>query len=160
PIFIPAMNSLKDNEWNDVEAKSLEMQFGIKLKINNYNIDIARIERNPEKYFQAAAERLIKKIDKIAMDLSNNIDGSITSEIEKINDSFGKKIKEYEEQLERQVCQMKWFHKDMRSAITRTRNNISKEISEKEGILSGYRNHLNVQYSIEMLSAGILIALK
>ncbi len=160
PVFIPARNSLKDNEWDDIEARSLKMQPEIKLKINNYNLDITRIERNPDKYFQAAAERLVKKIDKIAMDLNNNIDGSIAAEMEKINDSFGKKIKEYEEQLERQVCRMKWFHKDMRSAITRTRNNIAKEISERERILSGYRNYMNVRYSIEMLSAGILIALK
>jgi superfamily II DNA or RNA helicase len=160
PVFIPAKNSFKDDEWEDIETRSLEMHPGIKFKINNYNSDITRIERNPDKYFQAASKRIIQKIDKITMNLNNNLDGSITSEIEKINDSYGKKIKEYEEQLDRQVCQMKWFNKDMRSAITRTKNNISKEISEKEGILSGYMNYQSVQYSIEMLSAGILIAVK
>ena len=160
PVFIPTKNSLKDAEWEDVETKSMEMHMDIKFKINKYNIDIARIERNPDRYFNSASVRIMEKADKIAGKLNNSFDGSITQEIEKINDSYGKKIKEYEEQLERQVCQEKWFNKDMKSAITRTRNNISKEISEKEGLLSSYRNYMNVQYSIEMLSAGVLIALK
>jgi hypothetical protein len=54
---------------------------------------------------------------------------------------------------------MKWLNKDMKR-ITRTKNNISKELSEREGILSDYRNYLSVQYSVEMLSAGILVAVK
>ena len=160
PVFIPRKNSLKEDEWKEIENKSLIIQHGIKFKINNYNTEISKIEREFGKYFEAASERIIQKIKKVTSDLSNDIDGSITQEMEKVSDSYGKRIKEFEEQLERQVCQMKWFNKDMRSAITRTRNNIAKETAERDEVLSGYKNYMNMQYSIEMLSAGILIAVK
>ncbi|MBN2402909.1 MAG: DEAD/DEAH box helicase family protein [Spirochaetes bacterium] len=158
PVFIPAGKTLDDEEIREVEIKSLEFQPGMRFKSENYRMEIARIVKNADACFISAGERIIRKADERSREISDSLNGSVEPEIEKITDSFCKKIKEYEEQLERQVCQMKWYNKDMRSAITRTKNKISREMILKEDTLERYRNYLQVGYSIKMLSAGILIA--
>ncbi len=159
PVFVPAGILLSDNEVSEIELKSIESPAGIKNKKNNYDAYILKIQKDADKFFDLAYGRIIRKADMKIREMSSILDSSIRPEIEKISDSYVKKIKEYEEQLERQICQMKWYNKDMKSAITRTRNKISNEMIEKEDMLSKYNNYLHVDYTIEILSAGILIAL-
>ncbi|MBN2041624.1 MAG: DEAD/DEAH box helicase family protein [Spirochaetes bacterium] len=160
PVFIPSKNSVKDEECGIIETKSLEMYPDIKFKINNYNTEIQKIQKNADKYFDSASVKIIEKAEEVIGNFGNDIDSSISDEKEKIKDSYSKKIKEYEEQLERQVCQMKWFKKDMKSAITRTKNNIVKEYSEMERLLSGYSRLMNIDYSVELVCAGIIFSVK
>ena len=46
----------------------------------------------------------------------------------------------------------------MKSAITRTRNNISAAREELENTLARYSGYRDIKYSIELLNAGILIS--
>jgi SNF2 family DNA or RNA helicase len=158
PVFIPAVKLLNDEEICEVEMESLEFNPGVRFRVENYRKEIAKIVKNIDAYFRSAGERITMKAGGRSRDISDRLKLSVEPEIEKISDSYCKKIKEYEGQLDRQVCQMKWYNKDMRSAITRTKNKISREMIFKEDMLEKYRNYLHVGYSIEMLSAGVLIA--
>ncbi len=158
PVFVASNNSLKENELEEVEIKSVEQHSIRNYKLDLHISEISRIRNKAEKYFDTARERIIKKIDAKITEISKDVDRSVVPEIEKIQDSYGKKIKEYEEQLSRQECQLKWFNKDMKGAITRTRNKISKEKNEKDIQLKQYKGYCDVKFSIELLNAGILIA--
>lgn len=156
PVFVSGDNSLRDHDLEEIEEKSIELP--LQQRVSDRDIpDFSFITRKSGKYFEKARERIIKKIDSRITEMSLDIGKSITPEIEKVRDSYDKKIREFEEQLERQICQMKWFKKDMKSAITRTKNRISQETGEKEDILARYKGYRDVKYSIELINAGVLI---
>jgi len=81
----------------------------------------------------------------------------VKHEIERINDSYSKKLKELEEQLERQECSMKWFGTDMKSAITRTKHAIQSTRNAHREVLSKYYRYLDAELSVALLCGGILI---
>ena len=158
PVFAVPDSSLGEDELREIENLSIEEPAGLNYKNDKYMMKCYKIASMAGKYFNIGRERVMMKIDSRIIEIGADLGKSITPEIEKISDSYGKKIKEYEEQLSRQTCSMKWFNKDMRSAITRTKNNIYTAKEEMENTLARYSSYRDIQYSIELLNAGILIS--
>jgi len=128
--------------------------------------------RVPEKYrkyidhMRAQAEELIDRANGRLRDLAGaraaeiraGIGGTIDAEIEKIAGAHSRRIKELEEQLERQVGQEKWFDRDMKSAITRTKNKIAAERTEMHDELARYRAYGAVGFSARLINAGAVLS--
>ena len=108
---------------------------------------------------QGAKERVFEKVEQKVWDMREQLDLTIDPEIEKIKESCDRHISELTAQLERQENNMRLFGKDMRSAITRTKNRIIETRKEKDHLLAVYRRRLGVTCRIELVSAGVLIAL-
>lgn len=108
---------------------------------------------------RSARERISEKVEHKLWDMREQLDLTIDPEIEKIRESCDRHIAELTDQLERQENHMRLFGKDMRGAITRTRNRIAEVRREKEHLLAHYRRRLGIQCTIELVGAGVLIAL-
>ena len=124
-----------------------------------YYYDIKTVVDNCNDFFSKASERIRYKVDEKIRELTDNLDMTIDPQIEKVEDSFNKRMKELEEKLELQQCQMKWYGKDMKSAITRTKNLILRAEREKNTLLEKYQNYFGVKSDIRMLNAGIIISI-
>ena len=72
--------------------------------------------------------------------------------------SGGKRLRELAEQMDRQECQKKWFGRDMKSALSRTRNEIARIEKERELLTQRYTRSRNVRYAVQLINAGIIIA--
>jgi superfamily II DNA or RNA helicase len=107
--------------------------------------------------FARARERVREKTENKLWDIREHLDLTIDPEMEKIKESCDLQIKELNAQLERQENQMRHFGKDMRSAMTRTRNRISEAVRDRDAMLAMYRRRLGVECSLELVSAGILV---
>lgn len=160
PVFVSSNNSIKDYEIEEIENISTEKLDIINYDLYNHAPVISRIKNSADKYFASAKEKILEKIFHRVSELNAENFDSVAPEIEKIRDSYSKSIKEYEEQLMRQKCRMKWFKKDMKSAITRTENKIKKEKEEMERLLAMYNGYLDVRHSVELVNAGILITIE
>ena len=117
-----------------------------------------RISRTMELHLHEARRRVAEKVKKRVGEVHSDIDRSLIPELEKIADSYDKKILEYEKQLEHQMCQMKWFDKDMKSAITRTKSKILDAVRERESEMDSRREFLNIGCRMEVLNACIVVA--
>ena len=118
PVFVPENNSVRDHEIQELESLASEPGMAMKNQKSDYRDIAAKIAANADRFFKAAEIRIKSKAGTRIFDMNGTLNNSIKSEIEKIDSSYSMKIKEYEELLERQICQMKWFKKDMKSAIT------------------------------------------
>ncbi len=119
---------------------------------------IKKFTDNIEAYFKEAGNRLKDKIEKDCSGIRAGFDSSVMPEIDKISESYEKRIKECEEQLERQICQMKWFERDMKSAITRTKSRLNTLKTEKQELLNRHWGYLDIDVRIELISACVLVS--
>jgi hypothetical protein len=158
PVFAVTDGSIGEEELGKIEKISVEEPADFGYRRDKYMMKCYRIASMAEKYFRIGRERLIRKIGDRTAEMSAELGNTINPEMDKISDSYRKKIKEYEEQLSRQTGQMKWFKRDMRSAITRTKNNIAAAQEEMECTLARYRGYGEIGYTVELLNAGILIS--
>ncbi len=158
PVFSSPLSPVDD----DITASMEEGLPGFeKVEFNRrgcHGRDLERVRMTLEMHTTDARKRLMDKIQKRYSSLYRSMNGGVAGEMEKITDSYDKKIGEYEKQLEYQVCQMKWFDKDMKSAITRTKTRIAETAREKEDQLAKCRELLNFRCSIELVNASIVIA--
>lgn len=155
-VVLDAHNLLDDNELDDIERESINQE-GISIQGGFVpEGEISEIRRNAHEYFLKARTIIYRKIRKRILEHIETLDLSIDSELDKINDSSNKRIKELTEQMDRQECQKKWFGKDMRSAISRTKNEISRIEKERSRQISLYKKHIEVDFSINLMNAGIL----
>jgi superfamily II DNA or RNA helicase len=143
------------------EQEKLERECLRQTDFRPDNIDCRRVEidyllSHVWEMNRSARERIFEKVEQKVWDMREHLDLTIDPEMEKIRESCDKHIEELSSQLERQENHMRLFGKDMRSAITRTRNKISEVRKEKEHLLAGYRRRLGVTCTIELASAGIL----
>jgi superfamily II DNA or RNA helicase len=106
-----------------------------------------------------ARRRLREKVERRLAELRETLELSIDPEIEKITEASLSRIKELSEQLERQEGRQKWFGKDMRGALTRTRNEMAQVELERERLLAAYRRSREAKPEIRLVCAGVLIAL-
>ncbi len=113
---------------------------------------------NIEAFFKEAGERLRDKIERDCSGIRAGFDSSVMPEIDKITESYDKRIKECEEQLERQICQMKWFNRDMKSAITRSKSRLNTLKTEKQDLLKRHWGYLDIDVRIELISACVLVS--
>jgi len=145
----------------DFELKTIEDglmdQDILENEPSGYEETVSEIKADHESYFLRSREKILSRIDNRLFDLNETLDIQIDPEVEKINESYGRQIKELEDKLDLQECQMKWYGKDMKSAITRTRNRINKAKREMDSLLSEYRGYSGIRHDIKLISAGIII---
>ncbi len=142
------------------EIEDLELFFS---DIDNFKIlsgvssgIIREVSENISSYFSKAQIKIREKVKQRIYDLSGDIDLHIDPEIEKIKISYDRSIAELEHKLDLQQGQMKWYGKDMKSAITRTRNSIIKQNRDKQNLLDKYRGYAGIKSSVTLVSAGVV----
>jgi hypothetical protein len=157
PVVVIRSNGVSVDEIHALEARALQGAPAARVNPADYRPDIHRISERADYYFAEAGERILQKAGDMKSRVAGNIARPVESELGKIRDSYAKKLKELEEQLERQECQMKWFDKDMKSAMTRTKNRIAEVKREHAVAMDKYRGYLDVSATITLINAGILI---
>ncbi len=157
PVVIIKNKSISENRMAELEKLALLPGNRIAVEPADYRMEINRIVARHDEFFTDAREQILMKVEALKADFVEGMTRPVRLEIEKINDAFSKKLKELEEQLERQECQMKWFDKDMKSAIGRTRNRIGEVTRERDASLARFHGYLDVTASIRLINAGILI---
>ena len=53
---------------------------------------------------------------------------------------------------------MKWYGRDMKSAITRTRNSIQKARIEMDSLIKEYSGYCGIRFSLKLINAGVIIS--
>lgn len=117
-----------------------------------------RCREEADLLFSKARGRIFEKVDSKLWDLRDQLDMALDPEIEKVKESSDKQIIELTSNLERQELAMKCFGRDMRSAITRSKNKIIEAEKDRESLLSLYRRRLGVRSSITLIGSGICIS--
>ncbi len=145
-------------DLEDMEREFLEQILEEPENHMRYKPYIESIQQNFNSIYNIVKDRLLKKINAIIIEITDNLDITLDPEIEKVKTSYQKRIKELDDKLSLQEGQMKWYGKDMKSAITRTKNKIMKAEREMNTILDTYKSYSGITYSIKLLNCGILIA--
>jgi len=158
PIILDFYNLLDEYEIDDLEKQLADHNMEKKIVVEKYESRIATIVENMESHFANASLKIQKKVKDRVNDKVLDMDLQIDPELDKIHESFDKKLKELHDKLELQESQMKWYGKDMKSVITRSRNLIIKTEREKQNLLNEYKGYIGVKFSIKMLNCAILIA--
>lgn len=157
PVAVVRGGRISDNDLAKIEQNSLNPYKGRSVNFQDYIIEIKKICDHVDMFFALARERIERKASLFRSAITDSMARPVKNEIERINDAYSKKLKELEEQLERQECSMKWFGTDMKSAITRTRRTIHAVRKEHRDELARYHSYLDTEISVELLCAGILI---
>jgi hypothetical protein len=119
----------------------------------------AEIAADADRYFALARERLRARVERRKKELVSGLDVTIDPEIQKIKESYDRQVAELEEKLDLMEAQHKWYGRNMKAAITRTKNLIEKAKAERDALLGRYRGYLGVAHEAELLCAGILTCL-
>lgn len=157
PVAVVRANRISGEDLAEIEKNSLQPFGGRPINPREYLLEIRKICNQTDMFFALARERAERKISLLRTAFTDSMAHPVKNEIERINDSYSKKLKELEEQLERQECSMKWFGTDMKSAITRTKRAIQATRKEHREELAKYHGFLDTELSVELLCAGILI---
>ena len=155
PVFVPIV-PMDEGDIGDIENESLELHEGIDPDISALSAAIETVSLSLDRYMEYAITRLRGKIMEKVKTMEDSLDFQVDPELDKIRTSYTRTLKELSERLELQESQMKWYGKDMRSVITRTRNQIMKAERERDHLLEKYRGYTGVRFSIRLLNAGIL----
>jgi superfamily II DNA or RNA helicase len=158
PVCMPLSRPATEDEIEEIEKLAFSQPSRGGAKCDNLELYRGLAAKKAGELFERAAERVRAKADFRAGQIIESMRSTVQDEIGKINAASDMRIREYEEQLERQECQMKWFDKDMKSAITRTRNRIAAEKREREKMLQEQNRIQRVKYAIELLNAGLVIS--
>jgi superfamily II DNA or RNA helicase len=159
PVVIDPDGRLGDPELCELEREFIHQE-GLRQGNTGFPAgDILRMQENAAMFFSKARERLSRKLARRVSERREALDLGVDPEIENINESGERRLRELREQLERQECQKKWFGKDMKSALARTRNEIAKTEMERELLLGQCRQRVRIRCSCELLGAGVLTAL-
>ncbi len=118
----------------------------------------AAIAADADHYFDRALERLNRKIAARKESMSENLDIGIDPEMDRVRESYDSRIAELEEKLGLLEAQFKWYGRNMKGVITRTRNQIDKARSERESLLRKYRGYLGIRHETGLLCAGIFLS--
>ncbi|OHD66888.1 MAG: hypothetical protein A2176_12565 [Spirochaetes bacterium RBG_13_51_14] len=119
----------------------------------------AEIARSVDYYFNESRQRLHLKIERRKDEFIRNLGAAIDPEIQKIKESFDRQIAEQAEKLDLMEAQIKWYGKNLKGAVTRTKNLIAKARAERESILNKYRGYAGIGHEAELLCAGILLSI-
>ncbi len=109
-------------------------------------------------YFAAARARIGEKIGARKAMLSQSLDVSIDPEIEKVKESCDRRIAELAEKLELLEAQFKWYGRNLKGTITRTKNLIEKAKNDRDSLLLKYKGYLGIDHDVELICAGILVS--
>ncbi len=158
PVLAVTEGTLTDYELRSIEESFAGQDFNFDVHRQGFDEVIAGTCSKYSGCFESAKNRLSAKIDDRLFDLNENLDIQIDPEVEKVRESYRKQIKELEEKLDLQEGQMKWYGKDMRSAITRTRNRMLKAKTEMESLVTEYRGYYGIRYNIKLVGAAVIIS--
>jgi SNF2 family DNA or RNA helicase len=158
PVLVETDGSLDDFDIRSIEDNFADQDFNYDISLSRYGNTITEICSKYSSYSDKARDRLMKKIDDRLFDLNENLEIQIDPEVEKVRESYRRQIKELEEKLDLQEGQMKWYGKDMKSAITRTRNKMLKARTEMESLVTEYRGYYGIKYNIKLVGAAVIIS--
>ncbi len=157
PVVIPLAEQ-DDRDIKDMEHELMEVYRDL-TDVNGVVIPgYSDMVNSMDKMFQKGRERLREKIESRIIDITEKLDIQIDPELEKIRTSFETELKELDEKLDLQESQMKWYGRDMKSAISRTRNTIRKTEREYHTVMDRYRGYLGITCRAYLLNAGIVIS--
>lgn len=142
----------------EIEREFVEQE-GIAVAGDEVEARVRAVLSGLDRCFEEARRRLQEKVERRRGELRETFELSIDPEIEKITGASESRIKELYEQFERQECRQKWYGKDMRGALTRTKNEIAQVELERERLLAAYRRSSEARPEIRLVCAGVLIAL-
>ncbi|MFW5862687.1 MAG: DEAD/DEAH box helicase [Spirochaetota bacterium] len=159
PVFVPFGKDIQSTQREEIEETFIDHP-GLK-EIQGGDVKAAQelLPGYVHDLYQKAKDILEEKLAVRIHDMKDTLDLRVDPEIEKIHESFDREIAELEEKLEWQRCQMKWYDRDMRSAITRTSNKIESQKKEKASLLNRYRRYCNIQVSRYLVNGGVLICI-
>jgi superfamily II DNA or RNA helicase len=158
PVLIETDGSMDEFDLSGIEDNFADLEFNHDISISRYSNTISELCSKYRSYSEKARDRLMKKINDRLFDLNENLDIQIDPEVEKVRESYRRQIKELEEKLDLQESQMKWYGKDMKSAITRTRNKMLKARTEMESLVTEYREYYGIKYNIKLVGAAVIIS--
>lgn len=158
PVLVETEGTLTDFDLRNIEESFADQDFNRDISLTGYDNKITGICSKYVSCYDKARDRLMKKIDDRLFDLNENLDIQIDPEVEKVRESYRRQIKELEEKLDLQEGQMKWYGKDMRSAITRTRNKMLKARTEMESLVTEYRGYYGIKYNVKLVGAAVIIS--
>jgi superfamily II DNA or RNA helicase len=156
PVAVARDGSVTERDLDEIENELCVQELSETAPVAG--ILAASVAAEAERYFAEARERAGAKIKLRKELLVRNLDISIDPEMDKIEESYNRRIGELEEKLELLEAQFKWYGRNLKGTITRTKNLIEKEKSEREKILGKYKKYHGVDHEVELLCAGILIA--
>ncbi len=119
---------------------------------------VRMITARADEYWALARRRIRMKIEERRASLRSDLDLGVDPEIEKILASYRRKGEELEEKLELQEAQYKWYGRNLKGTITRTKNLIEKNLIERDMVLDKTRGHLVIGHSTELLCAGVILS--
>jgi ERCC4-related helicase len=157
PVITDKYGSLDSYDLDDAEKECME-QDETPVNFSLDEDEIGFFAESIDSLMQKNVERLKEKINNRILEKSDSLDFQLDPELDKIKKSYDIQLKELDEKLEHQECQMKWYGKDMKSALTRTRNKIQKVKSERDNILEQYRSYLGISCKVKVINAGVIIS--
>jgi len=147
-----------EGDLDEIEREFIEQE-GMELDSDELKSQVQAVMANMDRCFEESRLRLWKRVERRLDELRETLGLSMDPEIEKITEASESRIRELSEQLERQECRQKWFGKDMRGALTRTRNEIAQVELERDRLLSACRRYREAKPEARLVCAGVLIAL-
>ncbi|HPS58545.1 MAG TPA: SNF2-related protein [Spirochaetota bacterium] len=158
PVLVVLDNPPLGRELEDIEDKLRDLEFAADCDPGDYGDAIHEIHSGCAAYFSEARTRIKEKIDRRLCIINENLDLQLDPELEKVRESYTRQIRELEEKLDLQESQMKWYGKDMRSTITRTRNRIMKARREMDSIIREYNDYYDAGYEVRLVGAAVLLS--
>jgi len=157
PVIIDKHGFLDSFDLEEAEKECMEQdETPVNFSLDEDEIDY--FAHSIDSLMAKNIERLREKINNRILEMSDSLDFQLDPELDKIKKSYDIQLKELDEKLEHQECQMKWYGKDMKSALTRTRNKIQKVKSERDSILEQYRSYLGISCRVKLINAGVIIS--
>ncbi len=154
-VVVDPKEKLSDYELLEVEHEIIaqsglnKAELNLSYKFKNMLDDIDNLNLK-------ARDRILKKVEDKVWDIKENLDLAIDPEIEKISVSYGRQLSELNEKLAVQENKMRFEERDMKSAISRTKNLIAHTKEEMLQVLTRYQGYHSVKYKIALISAGLV----
>lgn len=158
PVFVALENPPSGRELEDVEERLRDLEFEPVCDPADFTDTINEIRSRSAVYFGEARTRIKEKIDRRLGSMNENLDLQLDPELEKVRESYTRLIRELEEKLDLQEGQMKWYGRDMRGTITRTRNRIMKARREMDSIIREYNDYYDAGYEVRLVGAAVLLS--
>lgn len=115
------------------------------------------VSASKDRFFASAAARLAYKLEKRKSAIAERLNPAIGPEIEKIQSSYDARIAELCEKAELLEAQHKWYGRNLKAAITRTRNQIEEARRERDGMIQRLAACSRIEHRTELLCCGLLI---
>lgn len=157
PLIVTPDKNVSEYLLRDIEENFADQDFIFHREFSSDELAASIIDEKTL-YFDQARDMLIKRVNDRVFDLNETLEIHIDPELEKIRDSYAKQIKELEDRLDLQEGQMKWFGRDMKSAITRTKNSIRKARVEMDSLIKEYSGYTGISFSVKLVNASVIIS--